>query len=89
MTITMYVNWREEVVLNETQYAEKQEENARIRSDDSYYFNEFLEENYSPAEIFNLSEEDKKKVLDDWLNVCFEQADDEMCEDYEEITMEI
>ena len=95
MKIKVYVNWKDEEVLNEKDYMEfrdrKVNEIADDYFEDDYEFGEFLSEDYTRSEIFRMTEEDKEKVKKAWKAQCKESAEETFDDEYnyEEVEVEI
>lgn len=90
MMVKLYVDWDNGTILNEKQAEEtaKNEYYANATSHDS--FNEWLSENYSHAELFDMDEDEKKTVRADFMEEMKETAwNDFIADGYEEVSVEI
>lgn len=90
MIVTLYVNWGDGVILNEKQAEEfvKNEYYADATNNES--FNEWLSENYSPAELFDADENEKKTIRAEFAEAMETTMwDDFMADGYEEVSVEI
>lgn len=97
MKIKLYVDWTEARILKEKEYEEEAVEGAKDREEDEYAFEEFLD-NYSAqnlrnchklAYLFNLSKEEREKILKLWKEDCLETTRSNLSYDYEEIEIEV
>jgi hypothetical protein len=100
MKIKLYVDWQEEKILKEKECEEKILEDAKDREEDNYAFAEFLDNylnqtyNYRGSTIayvclFNLSKEEREKIIELWKEDCLETARRDFNDYYEEIEVEI
>ena len=88
MTIKIFVNWRLEEVLTEDEYNEQVREMAEdLRTDNDYGFSEFLAENYSHRALWEADEEERAKIMEHWVDKCFEVAEYEL--GYDEVVLEV
>lgn len=90
MMVKLYINWDNNIILNEKQAEEtaKNEYYANATSYDS--FNEWLSENYSHAELFDMDEDEKKTVRAKFMEEMKETAYNNFIADgYEEVSVEI
>ena len=76
--VVVYVNWGDEEILSEAEYEIKLEEKTKIAAADDYCFGGWLDNHYSAADIWNMSEEEKEEVKADWLKSCREDMEDEL-----------
>lgn len=89
----VYVNWREKDILTEEEYEKRI--NARVedflKDEERYeeWKEEYLESNYKASEIFDLTEEEKEKILADIKTDIFDWVSDDMGYSYDEITLDI
>ena len=99
MKVKIYVNTDEYCVgaafprvLTEKQYQEKIEELVKDRMDNLKYddgFEEYLASDYHINEVFCMTEEKKKQVIEDFKPYVVDNAKDEMKDYYEEFEIEI
>ncbi len=95
MRITIYVDWKHEEVLSEKEYKEFKERKVNEIADDyfedDYEFGEFLGENYTCADIFKMTDEEREKVKAEWKAQCKESAEETFADDwvYEEVEVEV
>lgn len=79
-------------VLTEKQYQEKIEELVKDRMENLKYddgFEEHLAEDYHINEVFCMTEEKRKQVIEDFKPYVVDSAKDEMKDYYEEYEIEI
>ena len=97
MKIKLYVDWKNGEILNAKEYEEEIAECAKDREDDDYEFGDFLD-NYCDrnlhnsnrlAHLFNLSKEEREKILELWKEDCLETVRNNSNDDYEEIEIEV
>ena len=96
MKVKVYVNWDEEKILNAKEYEEEIVESAKDREDDDYALNEFLNDYLEDrvrgpefAYLFNLSKEEREKILELWKEDCLETVRNNSDDDYEEVEIEL
>lgn len=90
MKIKVYANWGGQIVENATDFEKRVQEQAEDLSSDDSFFSDWLDDNYSTAEVFNFNEQDKKSALEDFLNKCQERARENLeDEGWEEVEIEI
>ena len=84
-------NYRNLKTMTETQREEQLKEQEQKEYEDERELATWLEDNYGILEIFNMSEEERHEIDNDWRESCREYA--EMCfeDDYieEEITLRV
>lgn len=99
MKIKLFVNWENERILKKEEYEKEIIEAAKDREEnDNYEFAEFLKDYLDEdcrcimgeelAYLFNISEEDRKKILKLWKEDCLEVVRNNS-DDYEEIEIEV
>lgn len=90
MMVKLYVNWENSTILSEKQ-AQETAKNEYYNSATSYNnLNEWLSENYSHAELFNLNENEKKTIRAEFMEEMKETAwNDFIADGYEEVSVEI
>lgn len=90
MMVKLYVDWDNGTILNEKQ-AEETAKNEYYASATSYdSFNEWLFENYSHAELFDMDEDEKKDIREEFMERMKEVAwSDFIADGYEEVSVEI
>ena len=97
MKIKLYVDWENGKILKEEEYEKEVAEFAKDREDDDYEFEEFLgdyfERNHRNrnrlAYFFNLSKEEREKILELWKEDCLETVRNNSDDDYEEVEIEL
>ena len=100
MKVIVYANWEEEEIITEKEYKEKIEE---IKTDKenfndykSSYLNDYIEEfiDNSPyplsfETVFNLTEAERQKILDEIKKGYETQAEEDLSEEWEEVEIDI
>lgn len=92
MKVKIYVDWNNEEILMEKDYEERTKlVEKEIKQD---CFLEYLEcylkdEDFSLLDIYNFKEEEKKEIEKRVLEICKEQAERNMENDFEMITLDI
>lgn len=90
MKIKVYANWGCQIVENTTDFEKRVKEQVEDLSRDDSFFSDWLDDNFSTAEIFNMSEQDKKSALEDFMDKCQTQAREDLEGDgWEEVEIEI
>ena len=96
MKVKVYVNWQDEKILNTKEYEEEVAECVKDREDDDYGFSEFLNDYLEDrvhgsefAYLFNLSKEEREKILELWKEDCLEAVRNNPDDDYEEVEIEL
>ena len=92
MEVKIYVDWNNEEILTQKDY----EERIKLVEKEikQYCFLENLEcylkdEDFSLLDIYNLKEEEKKEIEKRVLEICKEQAEQDMEDDFKMITLDI
>lgn len=97
MKIKLYADWNERKILKEKEFEEEIAECAKNRENDDYELEDFLD-NYCDrnlhnsnrlAHLFNLSKEEREKILELWKEDCLETVRNNSDDDYEEIEIEL
>ena len=100
MKVIVYAHWEEEEIITEKEYKEKIEE---IKTDKenfndykSSYLNDYIEEfiDNSPyplsfETVFNLTEAERQKILDEIKKGYETQAEEDLSEEWEEVEIDI
>ena len=68
--IVVYVHWDNEEIISEAEYEAKLEEETKIAAADTYQFSQWLHENYTADDIWDMNEAEKEEVKADWLKHC-------------------
>lgn len=91
MEIKFMVNWANQEVANIEEYNNEYVcDVAHNFEEDDEIFDDWLAEKFTVLGVFNMSEEDKKKIRNDYKEYCRERADEELTEDgWELCVMEI
>ena len=100
MKITLYIDWRGEKILTEKGYNAMVEETKSNKDDFNDYKNDCLEDYIEDfldekkyhrtfETIFNLSDSDKKEILDNVRKGYLTQVEQDFAEDYDKITIEV
>jgi hypothetical protein len=89
MTIKLYVDWRSREILTKEDY----EDEVKTRTDDYVSdnggFESWLGETYTIWEIYNFTDEDKKRVHEEWREACKGYAKEDANDEYEEMEIEV
>lgn len=100
MKITLYIDWRGEKILTEKVYKTELE---RAKNDESSfedykidsledYIEEYLDEkkcSHTFETVFNLSDNERKEILDNVRKGYLAQVEQDLTEEYEKITIDI
>lgn len=89
MKVTVFVNWCENCILIEKDFENEIEGEALERFDDSDFFDEWLDRNFDPSEIFSFTESEKEIHRDRYKEYCRVEAKTALLEEYEAIELEI
>ena len=98
MKIKLYVDWMNEEILNEKEYEKEILEAAKDREEnDDYEFEDFLDSYCDRnlhngnrlAHLFNLSKEEREKILKLWKEDCLETVKISIPDNYVEIEIEV
>lgn len=100
MKIIVYVNWKDEEIITEKEYKEKIKEVKKDKVNfDNYkstYLNDYIEDFIGKSSyainfetVFNLTETERQKILDEIKEGYEIQVEEEFSEDWEEIEMDI
>ena len=93
MTIKLYVNWSESKILTPKQFEEVLDKTVKERVADENAFLDYLAQYFTHIELFEMDEEEKENVKQDFQEHCEEIVHRELIEswysDYEEITVEL
>lgn len=100
MKVIIYVNWREEEIITEKEYKEKIKEIKKDKENfDDYkscYLNDYIEDfiDRSPyplsfETVFNLTETERQKILNDIREGYENQVEEELSEEWEEVEIDI
>lgn len=93
MTVKLYVNWSESKILTPKQFEKVLDETVKERKADEDAFLDYLEQYFTRMELFEMDEEEKERVRQDFHEHCEEAVYREMVgsrhSEYEEITVEL
>ena len=89
MKVKIYVNWERAEIINEKEFKEKIAEAINTYKTDTFYFNDWLTDNYASSEIWEMSEKERAKLLEEYAEVCQEWAEEEIDGDWEEKEIEV
>ena len=87
MTIKVFVDWDAREVISEVEYKEKIRQEAEERIANEEHFHEWLEDNYTPQAIWELTEAGRIEVQKLWRCECEDNA--EIDSDFELMAIEI
>ena len=89
MKVTVYVNWSENKILSKKDFEKEVLSEADERFDDSDFFDEWLDRNFYPSEIFHFTESEKEEERARFREYCREDAEAVLLKEYETIELEI
>ena len=89
MKVTVFVNWSENVILTEKDFENEIESETLDRFDDSDFFDEWLDRNFDPSEVFSFTESEKETHRDRYKEYCRQEAKMALLEEYEVIELEV
>lgn len=85
MTIKIFADWQNQVILTKEEYDDLAREIAEELRINDNNFSEFLEKNYSYSELWEADEEQRAKIMKHWRDKCLEDA---YCElGFDEVTL--
>jgi hypothetical protein len=89
MKVTVFVLWSENRILTEAEFEKEIEFETLERFEDSDFFDEWLDRNFDPSEIFSFTESEKETHRNRYKEYCREEARMVTLEEYEAIELEI
>lgn len=89
MKVTVFVNWCENIILTEKDLEKEIEAGTLERFDESDFFDEWLDRNFDPSEIFSFTESEKETHRNRFKEYCREEAKMALLEEYETVELEI
>ena len=89
MKVTVFVSWDENVILTEKDFENEIESETLDRFDDSDFFDEWLDRNFDPSEVFSFTESEKETHRDRYKEYCRQEAKMALLEEYEVIELEV
>ena len=89
MKVKVYVNWNDQVLLNEEEYKVRIIKTAKDIEEEDDAFADYLAERYSSTELFDFEEKDKVRVREEFCKWCEETAKIDLGYMFEEIEKEI
>ena len=100
MKVTIYVNWDEEEIITEKEYKERLKEAKKDKENfedyKSSYLNEYIEEFIDRSSyprnfetVFNLTEAERKKILDEVKEGYENQVEEDFSDEWEEVEIDI
>ena len=89
MKVTVFVNWSENVILTEKDFEKEIEAETLERFDDSDFFDEWLDRNFDPSEVFSFTESEKETHRNRYQEYCRQEAKMALLEEYETVELEI
>ena len=100
MKVIVYVNWSEQEVITEKEYKEKIKEVKKDKENfndykSSYledYIEDFIKSSHYPKTfetVFNLTEAERKKILDEVREGYETQVEEDLSEEWEEVEIDI
>lgn len=92
MKVKIYVDWRKEEILTQKDYEEKTKlieeeikQDCFLENLENYLRNE----EFSLSDVYNFKKEEKEEIEKRILEICKNQAEQDMEEDFEMITLDI
>lgn len=89
MKVTVFVDWSENRILTEKDLEKEIEFETLERFDDSDFFDEWLDRNFDPSEVFSFTESEKETHRNRYKEYCQEEAKMALFEEYEAVELEI
>lgn len=89
MIINIYVDWSKSIIYTEKELPELIENEADERMEDEEEFSDWLQQEYSAKEIFDLTNEEKEECLAKYKDYCREKIKDEIKDNLELFEKEI
>ena len=89
MKINVFINFEEHKVLTEAEFEELKTERAKDYAEGHGAFSDWLNDNYSAFEIFNMKSHELEQVAERWKGVCREDADEDLNFEYAEYELEV
>ena len=100
MKVIVYANWREEEIITEKEYKERLEERKTDKSDFEEYVSDFLSDDIESyfedkgeridyARVFNLTEKERKEIIDGMRESFKNQVEQDLSEEWEEVEIDI
>lgn len=85
ITVDVWVNWNTQTIVSPEEHREIVQNTLETEwYNDENYLEDFLTENYSSSDLFNMTESEKEKVREKFREKCEEAY----CEDEDEYTEE-
>lgn len=72
----IYVNWETQEVLGPREVEEKIDEKYEEYTSDTFDFDDYLTENYTVTQIWNMNETQKDEVLENFYSLCRNEAEE-------------
>jgi hypothetical protein len=100
MKVIIYVNWREEEVITEKEYKEKLEEMKTDKKSFERYVSDYLSDDIESylrdkreplcyASVFNLTEKERKEIIDGMREGFKNQVEEDFSEEWEDVEIEV
>ena len=89
MKVTVYANWHEGEVISEKEYKEKIEKSANEYVESHADFVDWLNDNYKADDIWEMSENDRIAVEEEYIEVCHCSAEEEVNEYWKPYEVEV
>lgn len=89
MKVKVYVNRYSREIVNEKDFKKKIEEATKEYKEDKSFFGEWIDINYSAEEIWNLNEEQRKEVHNEFLARCEELGIKDVHNEWKEEEIEV
>ena len=89
--VKVYVNFYDREVLTEKEFKRKLDRERRhLMNEDDDFFDEWLSNNFTHVELWNLTPPQRLRLLDDFNQECIKQAKEKLFDDeWEEVEIEV
>lgn len=84
----IYVNWELHKVCNEEELQDNINSLAEDYVNDNDYFTDFLDEKFTTIEVWDLDNEEKENIFEEFKNECYFEARCSIERDWEAILVE-
>lgn len=84
----LYANWYDQEIITAEQYNERLDERIEEESG-SYCFSEWLNDNYSATEIFNMDDDEKNFTIEEFKDFVMECIKQEFNQYWDEVEVDV
>lgn len=78
--VTVYVDYNNQEVLNEEEYQARLEEKIEELLEDEWEFNEWLAQEFTVRELFDMTADERQEAMERWHDTCENNARDGLAE---------